>query len=239
MKKRTNFTLIELLVVIVIITILASMLLPVLSRARSKAITIECAGNLKQNGLLLGLYQQDFGMYFVNHNTSSGEWRTMPAAGWVWSALLVHCGYVQGNSKMFYCPKAVNAIPGFDSDNLMLSYGAFYTNITSYWTINLKNSDIQKYGFSKTMMVGDAGNAASSTPGSPYFKMLSTTAAGSYSRLFALHNNYGNTLFADGHVNSESLRTQRNDYKGLYYGGLIQVRTFLIGDIGKCAIQEY
>jgi prepilin-type N-terminal cleavage/methylation domain-containing protein/prepilin-type processing-associated H-X9-DG protein len=65
LSARQGLTLIELMVVILILSLLAALLLPVLHQVREAARGVACASNLKQVGLAASMYSQDNGRFIV------------------------------------------------------------------------------------------------------------------------------------------------------------------------------
>lgn len=77
--KKHSFTLIELLVTTAIIAILAGLLLPTLSLVKEKARKILCTGNLKQMGLSVRVYSEDYAgeappLLYNSHHWSHGDY---------------------------------------------------------------------------------------------------------------------------------------------------------------------
>jgi len=98
-RRSGGFTLIELLVVIAIIAILAAILFPVFSRAREKARQTMCASNLRQIGLALQMYANDWDGYLPCKFVLVGRRRKRDTERFV----KVLQPYIH-NYEIFFCP---------------------------------------------------------------------------------------------------------------------------------------
>ena len=99
-----GFTLIELLVVIAIIAILAAILFPVFARARENARASACQSNLKQIGLGMLQYSQDYDENYVAPFYGSNQGNNTATDGvnsWKWMDAIYP--YVK-NEQIFNCP---------------------------------------------------------------------------------------------------------------------------------------
>jgi prepilin-type N-terminal cleavage/methylation domain-containing protein/prepilin-type processing-associated H-X9-DG protein len=112
-QSTRGFTLIELLVVIAIISILAAILFPVFARARENARRASCMSNLKQLGLGMMMYVQDYderfpAAYFHIDASTTIDWQTLMMP------------YVK-SEQLFICPSSSHPET---SQRLTANYGA-------------------------------------------------------------------------------------------------------------------
>jgi prepilin-type N-terminal cleavage/methylation domain-containing protein/prepilin-type processing-associated H-X9-DG protein len=105
-----GFTLIELLVVIAIIAVLMGILMPALRAVKEQARATVCRSNLKNVGLAVIMYLDDFErrLPFTGQSnrhlwkTNTGDWRTPGSSDTYWG--IFYRRYIDDNTKIFGCP---------------------------------------------------------------------------------------------------------------------------------------
>lgn len=217
LKGKTGFTLIELLVVIAIIAILAAILFPVFARARENARRSSCQSNLKQIGLGVLQYAQDYDELLPNYVRNG----TSPSNKFI-SDYTVWADVIQPyikSTQLFVCPSntTANAPQTLQTNSTVrMAYcattpgnneGAF----ADYSTPPVGIVDLESP--SETFEVGEAAPGA--TDGG--YVIFPRALVSNGRQPGSIHFTGGNWLYADGHVKYLDISKEDETVNGIVH----------------------
>ena len=197
MKRQRGFTLIEILIVVAIIAILAAIIFPAFSRARESGRAIACVSNLKQIGMALNMYAEDYDGFHpiagadvswdaVDPVTGNGPWMQQLQT-YLKSKKVLRCpsdgdseySYFLG-SRAAYLSVTPNAFAATNTRRIEFSTAFVVGGDTFSRNGSFAITDADKDDYSQNCVGGDEN-------GTPSIE-------------WRRHNNGQNILFADAHV---------------------------------------
>lgn len=202
--RRAGFSFVELMIVMVALTLLTALLLPVFSRSVEASRRTRCFANLRQLGISLTLYAQDYNGHapLRSHgdpatNPTTATWRD-DLFPYVKSGAIYQCGSNPAHNTV---------VSKVETTDLFASYACNYSSSGLGIFGNFDGSASARLPLlehpSKTIAI------AESTSPLPDLNLDDSKMIG---RLFAGHNGMTNYLFADGHM--KPLRPLDTYYNG-------------------------